>query len=90
MQDWSSKSRYQTWLDKDIINPRLAIVSTYRSLLPDFMSLYDETGRNLIDFYSISKEASKCSAVQKTRIFKSEIKKNKPLWRLIILNIGNK
>ena len=78
MQDWSSKSRYQTWLDKDIINPRLAIVSTYRSLLPDFMSLYDETGRNLIDFYSISKEASKCSAVQRREYLRVKSKKISP------------
>lgn len=67
MQDWSSKSRYQTWLDGDVNNARLAIVSTYRSLLPEFMSLYDETGRNLSHFYSISKEASKCSAVQRRK-----------------------
>ena len=65
MQNWSSKSRYQTWLDGDINNARLAIVSTYRSLLPDFMSLYDETDSNLSNFYSIAIELSKCSSEQR-------------------------
>ncbi len=67
IHDWDSKSKYQSWLDDEINNARLAIVSTYRSLLPDFMALYQRTNEDLGNFYEIISKLSRCQKDQRKR-----------------------
>jgi predicted aminopeptidase len=65
IQDWDSKSRYQSWLDDDVNNARLAIVATYRSLVPELMRLYQATNEDLSKFYTIIIELSSCHMDQR-------------------------
>ncbi|NNE37698.1 MAG: aminopeptidase [Gammaproteobacteria bacterium] len=65
IQDWDSKPKYQSWLNNDINNARLAIVATYRSLLPGFIDLYQAVDKDLGNFYARIKELSECQRDQR-------------------------
>jgi predicted aminopeptidase len=57
---WSNVRRYQDWITGEVNNARLALVSTYRALVPDFMALYAHTGEDLQGFYGLVRELSEC------------------------------
>lgn len=58
---WSNDDRYQSWINNDINNARLSLISTYRELVPDFIALYQGSGTDIQNFYNQVKILSKCT-----------------------------
>jgi predicted aminopeptidase len=57
---WGEDKRFQNWANSNINNARLSLISTYRSLVPDFIFAYENTGSDLPTFYTRIIEISKC------------------------------
>lgn len=52
LKSWGSYSQYKQWLLDDINNAKLNAFSTYREMVPSFLSLYQRCDGSLIRFYS--------------------------------------
>jgi predicted aminopeptidase len=57
---WGEDKRFQSWVNNNINNARLSLISTYRSLVPDFIYTYKNTGSDLSAFYTKIIEISLC------------------------------
>ncbi len=62
---WNNNTDYDSWFNNDINNAKLAAVSTYRLLVPEFISLYEKTGNDLDLLYSLIDQLKTCD--KKTR-----------------------
>ncbi|MCG8324483.1 MAG: aminopeptidase [Thiotrichales bacterium] len=48
---WLDYTVYDSWMNDDLNNAKLAAFATYRELVPDFLALYEAGGRDLQRFY---------------------------------------
>ena len=67
---WGGEADYDNWM-KQVNNARIAAVSTYQSLVPDFLRVYRRLGRDLDSFYAHMEALSGCSAGQRRAILVS-------------------
>ena len=58
---WKDHDDYGDWFNSEINNAKLAIVLTYKDLIPDFVRVLDNQGSNLGDFYQYISSLEKCS-----------------------------
>ncbi len=61
-EDWGGNDEYGPWFEHKLNNAKISAISTYRNLLPLFTGLFDSSGRNLNEFYSLIKKISTCDA----------------------------
>ncbi|MGK0297328.1 MAG: putative aminopeptidase [Gammaproteobacteria bacterium] len=57
---WGDDKRFQSWTTSNINNARLSLISTYRTLVPDFIYAYENIGSDLPNFYSRIIQISTC------------------------------
>lgn len=66
-RSWESPATFDDWFAGGINNARFAAVSTYRELVPDFLRVFDASGKNLELFYSLADRLRGCSATARRR-----------------------
>ena len=71
--NWEGDTRFQSWLTRPVNNARLTAVSTYRTLVPRFMNVFEHTGGNLAEFYEIIKVISECPKGDRYRLLDDPI-----------------
>ena len=57
---WGGDDRYDTWMEDNLNNAKLAAVATYHDLVPALMGVYDATGRDLNRFYKYMEGLKNC------------------------------
>lgn len=67
---WQDK-RFQSWIEGDVNNARLAAVSTYRELVPGFMRIFEDTGNDLPVFYKRIAAFAHCPASTRHEILQA-------------------
>ena len=50
-QSWGGHAGYDRWFEQDLNNAKLAANSTYHRLVPAFLALYEQEGRNFTAFH---------------------------------------
>jgi predicted aminopeptidase len=65
---WGDDSRFQSWLTGPVNNARFTAVSTYRSLVPRFMDIFEHSGKNLDAFYAHIEAISECPKTERNRL----------------------
>ncbi len=58
---WGDDTRYDLWINSEINNARLSALSTYRTLVPDFLAAYKQHGSSLTLFYEWIEKLSDCA-----------------------------
>ena len=64
---WQPSGIYDDWFGGEINNARLAAISTYRELVPEFLRVFDASGKNLDLFYALANQLRNCSAAARRR-----------------------
>ncbi len=62
--NWGGEGDYDNWM-KEVNNARIAAVSTYQSLVPEFLQVYRLLGEDLARFYTHVESLSGCTAAQR-------------------------
>lgn len=63
-------NRYDSWINDDLNNAKLAAVSTYRSLVPYFMDIYESSGKNLSTFYILVESLAHCGKKERLKLLR--------------------
>ncbi len=69
---WVDYDAYDNWVMEDLNNAKLAAVSTYRQLVPDFMRKLQQSENNLPHFYTAMSALAKCSIDQRRQLLQAE------------------
>lgn len=59
---WGNDPAYDNWVYGEINNAKLSALSTYRSLLPCLLAVYESTGSNLTRFYAYIEVKTPCGS----------------------------
>ena len=70
-ESWGGNGEYDNWM-KEINNAKIAAVSTYQSLVPDFMHFYRLLGEDLDKFYTQTEALADCSKTTRRKILVSK------------------
>ncbi|MDW3096069.1 MAG: aminopeptidase [Gammaproteobacteria bacterium] len=62
---WKHQQKYQQWLMDNMNNAKLNSFSTYQSLVPAFISLFERCNRNFADFYVAVQSTQALSDMQR-------------------------
>jgi predicted aminopeptidase len=68
---WGGHSEYDKWFKHKLNNAKIAAISTYRNLVPQFLAVYEATGRNMQDFFSHIEQIGKCEPDQRRQLLHS-------------------
>ncbi len=52
--------QFDRWISVDLNNAKLAAIATYRQWMPEFLALYNATGKDLTRFYSYVEAMRHC------------------------------
>jgi len=71
---WLDYNVYDSWIEKDLNNAKLAAFATYRELIPAFMVLYEASGNDLETFYQRVIDLSHCKKdARRQRLYNQHI-----------------
>lgn len=71
---WIDYNVYDSWIEEDLNNAKLAAFATYRELVPAFMALYEASGNDLEVFYQRVIELSHCEKdARRLRLYNQHI-----------------
>lgn len=62
---WGGDARYDKWFEEDLNNAKIASLSLYTQLVPDFEALLEKEGRDLPQFYRRVRELSRLPKAQR-------------------------
>jgi predicted aminopeptidase len=77
--NWEDASRYQTWLTRPVNNARLSAVSTYRTLVPRFLDVFERSNKDLVYFYTVIQAISECPKADRYRLLEDPPEPNECL-----------
>lgn len=66
--DWGGYAGYDHWFDQEVNNARLAVVATYRELLPGFTALLADVDGDLARFYGLVEQLGGCSHAERRQV----------------------
>lgn len=69
--NWGGHSEYDKWFKHKLNNAKIAAISTYQNLVPQFLAVYEATGRNMRDFFSRIEQIGKCESDQRRQLLHS-------------------
>lgn len=69
--NWGGHREYDKWFKHKLNNAKIAAVSTYQNLVPQFLAVYEVTGRNMQDFFSRIEQIGKCESDQRRLLLHS-------------------
>lgn len=64
---WRDETRLDAWFDSDLNNAKLAAVTTYRALVPDFLRLLERLDGDFERFYATVAELADCQPPARRR-----------------------
>ena len=70
--NWNGYKGFESWADEPLNNARISAVSTYRELVPDFISLYQKLNKDLKQFYSTVEIIGACTKLQRRILLKQQ------------------
>ncbi len=69
--NWGGNNEYDLWFENKLNNAKISAVSTYRNLLPHFITAFEASGRDLNQFYSLIREISACDMNKRRKHLRS-------------------
>ena len=69
--NWGGHSEYDKWFKHKLNNAKIAAISTYQNLVPEFLAVYHATGKNMQDFFSRIEQIGKCESDQRRQLLHS-------------------
>ncbi len=70
-RQWDHKKKYQQWLLEDMNNAKLNAFSTYQSLVPAFISLFERCHSSFADFYAAVESTQALSESQRIEFLRN-------------------
>lgn len=69
--NWDGHGEYDKWFNHKLNNAKIAAVSTYQNLVPQFLAVYEATGGSMQDFFSRIEQMGKCDSDQRRQLLHS-------------------
>jgi predicted aminopeptidase len=64
-RSWDGYAGYDNWFSRDLNNARLVAVATYRRYVPAFQAMFDEAGRDMVDFQALARTVAELPPQQR-------------------------
>ncbi len=68
---WGGHNEYDNWFAHKLNNAKLAAVSTYRNLVPLFLTAYKASGKDMTAFYSRMEKIGHCKRERRRELLRS-------------------
>lgn len=68
---WNGHDDYKTWFDSELNNAKLALVLTYKDLVPEFFEILNRENFNLEHFYQAISQLENCNKTERRQYLRS-------------------